>query len=417
MAAAVSPSTAPAPAATPAPKPREPLSVTLRKAGWRALGGGLSGGAAMVVQVLTLMPMRTTMNFQYRYGMSTVAAFKKLKADGGFVRFYRYVPPLPPPRVALKFASATAAPHPPHHPLRRGLAPALIQAPLSRFGDTAANAGALALFDSFDSTASLPVAVKTVGASIAAASLRVLLVPVDTVKTIMQVEGKGGMAALSAKVAKHGPSTLFHGALASAAATFAGHYPWFATFNTLNGGVARPAARGGRRPRGAGLGFRAPPVGGCVGGGRGVVGVCALPGPLRFFPPPPPYTYYVQHRQQLAARHQDDAAGERGGDQLPGGGARHHCVARRDGPAVWRPGYAPHGQRPAGHHVCGAVEAAGGAVEQAGGGRSGGGRIAAEVGPRVFVCKTVLFCASPLLLCVQAARGGALLLTFPVPPA
>lgn len=223
MAAAASPSTAPA--AAPAPKPREPLSVTLRKAGWRALGGGLSGGAAMVVQVLTLMPMRTTMNFQYRYGMSTVAAFKKLKADGGFVRFYR------------------------------GLAPALIQAPLSRFGDTAANAGALALFDSFDSTASLPVAVKTVGASIAAASLRVLLVPVDTVKTIMQVEGKGGMAALSAKVAKHGPSTLFHGALASAAATFAGHYPWFATFNTLNEMVPRQTETVYKLLRSAGIGF------------------------------------------------------------------------------------------------------------------------------------------------------------------
>ncbi|RYE84523.1 MAG: hypothetical protein EOO65_02115 [Methanosarcinales archaeon] len=56
-----------------------------------------------------------------------------------------------------------------------------------------------------------------------------LLVPVDTVKTIMQVEGKGGVSTLRAKVAKNGPTALFHGAVASAAATFAGHYPWYAT--------------------------------------------------------------------------------------------------------------------------------------------------------------------------------------------
>jgi hypothetical protein len=30
----------------------------------RALGGGLAGASAMVIQVVTLMPMRTTMNFQ-----------------------------------------------------------------------------------------------------------------------------------------------------------------------------------------------------------------------------------------------------------------------------------------------------------------------------------------------------------------
>jgi hypothetical protein len=100
---------------------------------------------------------------------------------------------------------------------------ALIQAPLSRFGDTAANAGALALMDSFASTADLPVAVKTIGASITAGLFRILLVPVDTVKTIMQVEGKGGVDALRTKVRMFGPTALFHGALASAGATFVGH--------------------------------------------------------------------------------------------------------------------------------------------------------------------------------------------------
>ena len=69
--------------------------------------------------------MRTTVNFQYRYGMSSFEAIKHLYAEGGgglsgVRRFYR------------------------------GVGPALIQGPLSRFGDTAANAGMMALWDSFE---------------------------------------------------------------------------------------------------------------------------------------------------------------------------------------------------------------------------------------------------------------------------
>ena len=50
----------------------------------------------------------------------------------------------------------------------------------------------------------------------------------------MQVEGKNGLPALGAKVRAGGPTVLYHGALAASAATFAGHYPWFATYNYLN---------------------------------------------------------------------------------------------------------------------------------------------------------------------------------------
>lgn len=45
----------------------------------------------------------------------------------------------------------------PHLPARSGLAPALVQGPLSRFGDTAANAGALAFLEAYEPTANLPV--------------------------------------------------------------------------------------------------------------------------------------------------------------------------------------------------------------------------------------------------------------------
>lgn len=185
----------------------ENIGDILRKAGKKALGGGIPGAAAMGIQVLSLMWLRTTVNYQYRYGMSTTQALKHLYAEGGVGRFYR------------------------------GVGPALIQGPLSRFGDTAANAGVLAFMESHPSTRDLPVGVKTLAASAAAGLFRIFLMPVDAMKTIMQVEGKNGLPALAGKVRAGGPGVLYHGALAASAATFAGHYPWFATYNFLNGAL------------------------------------------------------------------------------------------------------------------------------------------------------------------------------------
>jgi len=70
---------------------------------------------------------------------------------------------------------------------------------LSRFGDTAANTGALAFFDSSETTKNLPVLVKTLGASAAAASFRIFLMPIDAFKTVLQVEGKDGLKLLANK--------------------------------------------------------------------------------------------------------------------------------------------------------------------------------------------------------------------------
>ena len=62
-----------------------------------------------------------------------------------------------------------------------------MQGPLSRFGDTAANTGTLAALDAIDATANLPVAAKTAAASVAAALFRIILMPIDTMKTTMYV--------------------------------------------------------------------------------------------------------------------------------------------------------------------------------------------------------------------------------------
>jgi hypothetical protein len=60
--------------------------------------------------------------------------------------------------------------------------PALLQGPLSRFGDTAANTGMLTLLDSIETTKDLNVGIKTGCASGAAALFRIFLMPIDTVK-------------------------------------------------------------------------------------------------------------------------------------------------------------------------------------------------------------------------------------------
>jgi hypothetical protein len=206
-------------------KPEKPLGEKLKAAGYRALGGGAAGATAMVLQVTTLMWLRTTMNYQYRYGTSTLEALKSLYKEGGIVRFYR------------------------------GYGPALVQGPVSRFGDTAANAGVLALFESSESLRNTPAWIQTVFGSGTAASMRVFLVPVDTVKTIMQVEGTQGLPKLREKYRVGGVPVFFHGSIATMAATFVGHYPWFTVFNTLQASWPKYEEKPAQLARNAVIGF------------------------------------------------------------------------------------------------------------------------------------------------------------------
>eukprot|EP00948_MAST-09A_sp_MAST-9A-sp1_P001435 g1435.t1 len=182
---------------------KDKFKHVMEKALRRAAGGGLSGSMAMVLTIGTLMWLRTTMNYQYRHGTSTLQALKHLYKEGGVPRFYK------------------------------GVGFALIQGPMSRFGDTAANAGVLAFMDSYDSTRKLNSGLKTMCASTAAASWRILLMPVDACKTVMQVEGSKGLGILANKVKLGGPTVLWHGAFGAFGATWMGHYPWFFTHNTL----------------------------------------------------------------------------------------------------------------------------------------------------------------------------------------
>ena len=100
------------------------------------------------------------------------------------------------------------------------------QGPLSRFGDTAANAGTLALLEDVD----INIGLKTVCASTAAALFRIALMPIDAFKTSLQVEGKHAVGHLMAKVKANGPKVFYNGSLAASGATFLGHFPWCVTF-------------------------------------------------------------------------------------------------------------------------------------------------------------------------------------------
>jgi len=205
-------------------KPQPSFGEIFDKAKDRAFRGGLAGMAAMVLQVCSLMWMRTIMNYQYRNGTGLKETARALYSQGGIGRFYA------------------------------GIVPALAQGPLSRFGDTAANVGMLTMLNSIDSTKDLSTPVKTLGASAAAASFRIVIMPIDTVKTMMQVEGKQGLPKLMVKIRKS-PLALWHGALGASAATFAGHYPWFATYNFLDENLPKPVDQLGKLARNAGMGF------------------------------------------------------------------------------------------------------------------------------------------------------------------
>ena len=158
---------------------QENYSDIFKKSMDRAFRGGLSGGIAMAINICTLMPLRTAVNYQYRYGTNSLQSIRTLYSDGGILRFYR------------------------------GFGFAIIQGPWSRFGDTFANSGTLALLNSMESTQELNVGTKTLLASSAASLFRVISTPLDTCKTTLQVEGKSGLKRLQLSFEM---LVVFHGA-------------------------------------------------------------------------------------------------------------------------------------------------------------------------------------------------------------
>lgn len=159
----------------------------------------------MVVQIAFMMPIDTTVTYQYRYGLSMDSACRKLYNGGGIVRLYS------------------------------GILPALLQGPLSRFGDTASNAAVIAIMEKHPETKGLPIVAQTLLGSVAAASWRILLMPLDVTKTMAQVHGsKQGWHEVAGRFREAGVGTLWRGSSASFLSTVCSHLPWYTTFNFLN---------------------------------------------------------------------------------------------------------------------------------------------------------------------------------------
>lgn len=146
------------------------FSDILKKAGKIGMGGGVPGFIAGVVQVISLMWLRTIMNYQCRYGASFPQAVRILYSEGGIPRFYR------------------------------GLSFALIQAPLARFVATAANDGVETLLANLTITQGWGPGRSTVIASIVVGMWKMILMPIDTCKTVLQVDSVEGFRNLMRKV-------------------------------------------------------------------------------------------------------------------------------------------------------------------------------------------------------------------------
>ena len=172
----------------------------LNKSLSRAFGGGISGFSAMFIQVSSLMWLRTTMNYQYSNGGTFKNTLSKLYNEGGIKRFYK------------------------------GYPPAIIIGPLARFGDTAANSFATTYLQQYNQ----PLYIQTLFGSTLASGWRISLMPLDSLKTTLQVHGNNGLNNLKLKIKNNGIRGLYHGSLANMSATFVGHYPWFFTYNYLN---------------------------------------------------------------------------------------------------------------------------------------------------------------------------------------
>jgi len=193
------------------PKPRQTtltLSDILSKSWKKAMNGGLPGAIAGVIQVLTLMWLRTVVNYQCRYGAPFKQSLSILYKDGGVRRFYR------------------------------GLPFAIVQAPLSKFVATAANEGVHSLLGSLNFSSGWGAGRVTIVASVVVGVWRIFLMPIDTCKTVLQVDSNEGFRNLIAKVKAGNIEVLYSGAIANAISSALSNYPWFYIYNLLSTNAA-----------------------------------------------------------------------------------------------------------------------------------------------------------------------------------
>lgn len=180
---------------------RPNFKTIVKKASGAAFKGGMYGAVAGGFQVISLMWLRTVINYQYRYGVSMQEAMDALYKEGGVPRFYK------------------------------GISYALVQNPLSKFGSAASNQASKILVD--QSQPFSPFYTSAVG-TLLTIFWRLVIVPIETCKTVLQVDGNAGFGHLLDKIKNGNIFILYQGSAATIATTFLSHYPWFLVFHWLD---------------------------------------------------------------------------------------------------------------------------------------------------------------------------------------
>ena len=111
------------------------------------------------------------------------------------------------------------------------------------------------MLKNFESTRGLPLFVSTAVASFAAGGWRIFLMPLDTAKTVLQVEGHEGFRSLLRRIGRGEVSALYQGAIATAVAATLGHFPWFYVHNFLSEAMRPARGAFGKLWRNAFIGF------------------------------------------------------------------------------------------------------------------------------------------------------------------
>lgn len=79
--------------------------------------------------------------------------------------------------------------------------------------------------------------------------------PIDTAKTVLQVEGKEGYRSLMRRIGRGEISAFYQGAAATAIAAALGHFPWFYVHGLLDEALIKPSSWLGQLCRNAFIGF------------------------------------------------------------------------------------------------------------------------------------------------------------------
>jgi hypothetical protein len=175
-----------------------------------AFMGGLAGIGAGVVQVICLMWLKTVMNWQYFHGGSLIDAFRTLWAEGGVARFYQ------------------------------GTGFALVQVPLATFGFTFVQSGIVGLVSTSGHVVQgLQV---TLVVAILGALWRVLIAPLDTLKTTWQVHGSSAKKMFNRRLHVSGPTELWAGSYALFTCQLMAKLPWWGVYNLIMGFWSQPSS-------------------------------------------------------------------------------------------------------------------------------------------------------------------------------